>query len=473
MADVSIIVEASLGDTLVKLDLAKHAINDLGDASDETAAKQDAAAASTTLFSGAMNGLTGALDSSVPIFGNVGALIGGLPIVLGLAAVAAVALADAVGSVIAVVADLVAPLILVTGLLGLLGGAFAIAAVKAFGMHSDGFGQAVAGLKKQFDNLTTTLVERFMPIFRVLIRDASDVLSYFNRIAKLPLADAFKSLATTGVQAITKFLEQAGHLLAQPIRLAFKIAFGTGPGGNEISSAVSGLWTQFTNYLFGYTERHPVELRPGVFKIKATTVDGVFQPLIDWFNRHDFSKQGRKIGHSMIDGFLGSGASQKMGQFLVATLEDAFKTVGVAFYGLLHRLSAAFVNTTNSWHDAVNRFGFAALHSIESSIGNAFDWVLTKAQQIWNKIVSIFTAPLHIHLSIPSLPSAGSILHGVTGLIPGISSNTASLAGAGSVHYHTHVTIQGGRFSDAASLRREAASAGEAIARVWRQKAGG
>jgi len=325
--DVSIIVSAELGDTLIKLDLAKHAINDLGDASLENAAKQDEAAVASSGFSDSLAGLNDVLTTSVPLLGGFSVPLVALPAIAGGAAIAVVALADAVGTLIAIVGDLVAPLTLVTGLLGLLGGAFFLAAKKALGMHEDGLGQAVSGLKKQFDDLTTTLVGRFMPVFQFLIHNASQALDFLNRIAKLPLDEAFKKLATQGVPAVTKFLEQVGHLLARPLRLAVEIAFGTGKGGNEISSAISGLWNQLTNFLFGYSVRHPVELRPGVFKIKTTTVDGIFQPFLDWFGRHDFTKQGIEIGHKILNGILNSKAAEKASKWLVKVLGDAIDTV--------------------------------------------------------------------------------------------------------------------------------------------------
>jgi hypothetical protein len=325
--DVSIIVSADLGDTLVKLDLAKHAVNDLGDASENTAAKQDAAAVSTGFFDTALTGLNDAMTASIPLFGGMEVPLIVLPVVAGAAAAAVVALADALGTVIAIAAAFVAPLTLVTGLLGSLGLGFALAAKKAFGMHEDGLGQAIGGLKNQFNDLTTTLVGRFMPVFQFLIHNAHDALDFLGRIAKLPLDDAFKKLATQGVPAVEKFLGQVGHMLAHPVRLAFQIAFGTGKGGNEVATAVSHLWNQLSDFLFGYTKTHFLRLDGRVFKISQQHVDGIFQPLIDWFNRHDFTKEGIKLGHQILAGFINSGASKRLGQFLVTVLGDAINTV--------------------------------------------------------------------------------------------------------------------------------------------------
>ena len=54
----------------------------------------------------------------------------------------------------------------------------------------------------------------------------ASALKYLTTIAKLPLAQAFKSLSTTGVAGLQKFLDQVGHIVARPIRLAFQVAFG-------------------------------------------------------------------------------------------------------------------------------------------------------------------------------------------------------------------------------------------------------
>jgi len=430
-------------------------------------------------------------------------LVGLLTVV---ASVAIVALADAIGTLIAIVADLVAPLTLVIGLLGLLGGAFFLAAKKAFGMHEDGFGQAIAGLKKQFDDLTTTLVGRFMPVFQFLIHNASQALDYLNKIAKLPLDQAFKSLATTGVQAVTKFLEQVGHLLAHPIRLAFQIAFGTGKGGNEVASAISGLWNQFTNFLFGYSKSHPIELRPGVFKIETKTVDGALQPFIDWFNRHDFTAQGIKIGHELLNGL--KPFAKPAERFIVTVFEDAFKTVIRNFASTISRLVVEWSPFGAAGKRAAKEINDELTRELEQAMDN----IVSKAEAAWSKIESlakghldaiksailalagVFAGPLvsavdqvvgAINGIISALNTAVGIAHALASAISaaslGSSNSTAGRTGQGGnspakppqqgptviaqFHYH------GG--NDTASFRRFAREVGREIGRQNHILAGG
>ena len=499
--DIAIIVTAELGDTLLKLDLAKHAVSDLGDASEENAAKQEEAAASSALFSDSLTGLNGVLTQSVPLLGGFQVPLIALPAVAVGAAVAVVALADAIGTLIAIVADLVAPVTLLAGLLGGLGGAFLIAAKSAFGGGGALSGQ-LGVLKHQFDNLTKTLVQDFMPVFRFLISSAHDALSYLNQIAKLPLKEAFQSLATTGVQAVTRFLEQVGHLVARPLRIAFQIAFGTGKGGNEIASAVSGLFKQVTDFLFGYTKTHQIHIGRFLGPMTTTQVNGLFQPLIDWFNRHDFTKQGEKIGHAILNGFLGSGASQRVGSFLVQVLVDAAKTVAA---GIIHQLGRA-ITWVVTHLDTVGKvlillgapvIGLGALmvHAIGGAIvkivggwGNvksAIGAVVGAAKTFWGwlqKIADFFSHVLTLNINWPSPPSWLTSLGGLLGgsgsasTAPGAGrlgaqgggGRAPSVVQAQAMHFHFHATS-----NDTASFRRFAREVGREIGRQNHILAGG
>jgi len=477
--DIAIIVTAELGDTLLKLDLAKHAVSDLGDASEENAAKTDEAAASNAFFSDSLTGLNNVLMQSVPLLGGFQVPLVALPAVAIGAAVAVVALADAVGTLIAILADLVAPVTLVAGLLGGLGGAFLIAAKSAFGGGGALSGQ-LGVLKHQFDNLTKTLVQDFMPVFRFLINSAHDALTYLNQIAKLPLKEAFQSLATTGMQAVTKFLEQVGHLVARPLRLAFQIAFGTGKGGNEISSAVSGLFNQLERFLFGYTKTHQIHIGRFLGPMTTTQVNGLFQPLIDWFNRHHFTKQGTEIGHDILQGFIGSGASQRVGKFLVQVLEDAVKTVGVQ----LLRAAVAVAKEFYKWGPVialVTSGPIAALYTfivtriisvirripgLWSAVGVAIQAVVGAAKTFWGwlqKIADFFSHALTLNINWPSPPGWLTSLGGLIGGGSNPSSNPGAGSGRGAGSHpgsggaqvmqvnHFHLSGMG---SDAASRRQ-------------------
>jgi hypothetical protein len=499
--DISIQIEASLGDTLVKLDLAKHAVNDLGDASENAAAKQDAAAVSTGFFSGALSSLNGVMGTSVPIFGSLGSALTVLPAVIIGVVIAANALLDVFGTLVAIVADFVAPVSLVTGLLGGLAAAFVLGATKAAGGKGPfkDFGDSVTHLKDAFSNLTSNLATAFLPIFNRLVGAAIEAIRYFDKLSQMPLEQAFQSLSTKGVQMLNSFVEQVAHVVARPIRLAFAVAFGTGPGGNEVSTVVSTWWNQLTNFFFGYTKTHQIHIGRALILSKEN-VDGVFQPLFDWFGRHHFTKQGIEIANDLIAGLHKSGLGAKMSTYFSTVIGDSIhKSFGqlspaiIAYltpdFGKIEanaKRTALFYKTElgNAWDwlktkvssiaqsitTFISNAAGAGKRDIETELGAAWDWVLNKAQSIWNKIVSIFTAPLHIHLSIPSIPSASSILHGVTGILPGIAGNTASLAGVGGVHVHLHGNVYG---AGDAEFRRFAKVVGDEVARGWRQKAGG
>lgn len=463
-------------------------------------ASTDAMAASEAGATVATSGLDAAMSAAGPQIAVVVAVIAAAPVVV-------IALADAFGTLIAIVADFVAPITLVTGLLGGLGLGFAFAAMKAFGQHGS-LHDALGKVKHQFDNLTTTLAHDFMPIFTWLISSAHQALTYLNQIAQLPLDKAFKSLATTGVQAVTKFLQHIGSILAHPFRLAIKLAFGAGPAGNEVASAVAGIWHQFTRYMLGYADTHPVFAKDGKFLgVTTTTVQGALQPLIDWFNRHHFTKQGTKIGHEILNGL--KPLSKPFGQFIVHVFEDAIKTVATSTWNWLEHGWIAFegrvLRTELHWAGQVMR-GIERLlgqawdwvktkaegiwssivsnatnfignikSAIESNLGAAWNWVLGEAQRIWNKIVGIFTAPLHIHLSIPSIPSVGSVLGGLNPFASHAASNTASVAGGGGgggvvvVHNHFHSVD----LTNRADLERVAAKVGDAITRRQSRLVGG
>lgn len=548
--NVEIIVEASLGDTLVKLDLAKHAIKDVGQESEKTAAKTDAAAASSGLFSSALAGMNDALTASVPLLGGAAVPLVALPAVAAAAAVAVVALADAIGTVIAVAAAFVAPLLLITGLLGGLGAAFAYvtahvlstnitgqqqhdlllklhvaqqtynADVKKYGdnatqtehalialhtaqkNYADAQAAAVVGTKKlsdKFHDLIGTLTKDFTPLITRLVGGLSGFLGYLNQIAKLPLAEAFRSLATKGVQYINQFVYAVANVVKHPIRLAFKIAFGGGKGGNEIASAVAQWWHDFTGYLFGYTRTHQAHIGRWLGPVTKTQVDGIFQPLIDWFNRHDFTKQGTKIGHQILNGL--KPLSKPFGQFLVHVFEDAIKTVAsntwnwlehgwIAFEGRVLRteLKAAadaaralkdkigpawdWIKTKASdvWQAIVtwaNNAAGAAKRDIETQLGSAWEWVKSKAQAIWDDIVRIFTAPLRIHLSVPSIPSVGGILHGLN---PFASNAMNSNVSGGGMVVHMTNHFHG---TDQATFSRQVRQIGQELARQQARLADG
>lgn len=490
--DVTIVVEASVGDALVKLDLAKHAVNDLGDEAEQTDAKMAATAASTGFFEGALASLNGVLGSSIPLLGGFSVPLIALPAVAGAAAVAIVALADVIGTLIAIVADFVAPITLVAGLLGSLGIGFAIAAKRAAegGGPFKEFHKQLEGLHTQFDKVSTDLALRFLPYLERLATGASHALTFIDKLAHEPLDKAMHDMATRGVQMLNNFVNQIAATVARPIRLAFQIAFGAGPGGNEFASAVASWWNRLTHFLFGYTQTHQIHIGRFLGPLTTSQVDGIFQPVIDWFGRHHFAKQGIRIGHEILDGIKKSGLDKNLSTYFGAVFKDAFKTVGVSIsnWNLQSLLEGPVTKAVNwiekvfsdAWDNtrkqAVRDFtavvgvatdaAGAIMRNIESKIGAAWAWVVSKAQSIWSTIVGIFSAPLHLNISVPSLPSLSSIVGSIGGaaggLIPGVAKQIPSV----------QVNIHSPSLATPAQQRAVAGSVGDTIMRRWVQIAG-
>ena len=498
--DVEIVVTASVADALIKLDLAKHAINDLGDESEQTAAKQAEATAASSAFSDAIAGMNDVLMQSVTIWPGFSAPLIALPVIAFAAATAVVALADAVGTLIAIVADFVAPLTLVTGLLGGLAAGFVIAAKRAAegGGPFKGFHKQLGDLHDQFDKVSTDLALRFLPYLEQLASAASQALTFIDKLAHEPLDRAMRDMATQGVNMLRRFVNGITAVIAQPIRLAFQIAFGAGPGGNEFKSLVQSWWHRFTGFLFGYTERNPIRLDGRVIQVDRH-VDGIFQPLIDWFNRHHFTKQGIQIGHEILAGLLNSGLRARLTAFLVAVFADAARTVARKFVALigsaltydmmpLFRMAAhTIIDLFGKAWDAIIRkqdqvgreLGQAirnaasqAASAIRSALGSAWNWVVSKARSIWSEIVSIFSAPIHISFSFPSIPNPLSLLGGGGSSAPSRGGGGAGQQGhvAGMVivnHFHS------ADFTTEAQRERVAQDLSKRITRQMKLRAAG
>jgi hypothetical protein len=513
------------------------------------------------MFGGMGGDISGVAAALAPLAGGFGLLTAAAIV----ATAAIVALADVIGTLVAIAADLVAPVTLVTGLLGGLGAAFLYVAAQAVKNHvsmaqvhtdleklhvaqqtynddlkkyganstttegallrlhaaqdkvrQDQLSTAigVGNLSDKFDKLVHNLTVDFTPTLVRAVGGLSQLLTYLNKVSHMNISDAFRSLSTQGVQMIGQFVNAISSVVAHPIRLAFKIAFGTGKGGNEFSSLVSDWWTRFSNFFFGYTAQHQIHIGRFLGPMTTSQVSGVFQPIIDWWDRHDFTKQGHQIGRQILQGL--QPAVHPLGQFIVAVLGDAFKTamneVTSHFHGWIRELGQymdhslrtdiqiSATNIKNGLGDAwdwvktkvsniaaripgfISDAAFSAERSIESKIGAAWDWVRNKAQNIWNDIKSFLENPLNIHINFPSLPSwlggggdSGGPGPGVGGARGGVRAprghlaNLAGLAdGGGTVHIHIH----GGTFTDPASRRREAAATAQEISRRWSQMAG-
>ncbi len=528
--DVTIVVEASLGDTLLKLELAKAAVNDLEDAGfsagqtlgDDTDRNSFSSRIGNLQRKLSNIGDRGPLGKIVRAFGNLGAAMlepiqlgadfaknfeqmgsvaeGFIGIVaslgIGLATLAGViaavtfaatALASVLGTLVAIAADLVAPVTLLAGLLGGLGVGFLIAAKRAAdgGIHLKGFSSIVDKLGSMFQRTSTILAQRFLPYLIELGHAAVQALTFLDKIIKLPLAQAFHMIDTQGTKMLGRFVDRVAEVLSKPIRLAFHVAFED----TAFANMVSDWWHRFTGFLFGEVKRKPIRLPSGrIIEIDKRQVDGIFQPLIDWFNRHHFTRQGIKIGNQILAGVLNSGLRDRLEAFLVDVLKDAgrksveayitaIKTIVVkavpTFIHLRSQIIAKIkdaANTSSDW--------------IVSQLGHAWDWVLNKVTSIWNHIVSFIEQPISISIDWPSppswlsnLPGSGiikSITGGIGGALPGVA-----LPGVASVTSHAmaapnvFVTVHAADLSDAPTRRRIARQVGKEITADWRRRAGG
>src|SRR5581483_10073332 len=210
MADVEIIVEASLGDSLAKLGLAKEAVDELGNSSGTTSGKvskfnrsmDDATIASArageTILKtdhlihdaeSTINDVAGAIDGSggkggggrglvnalnfmnngwqesIPLIGGFLPSLTAIPALATAAVIGVIALADAIGTLVAIVGDFIAPIGLVVGLLGGLAAAFVVGATKAAGGKGPfkEFGDTISHLGDMFQHTATILGELFLP----------------------------------------------------------------------------------------------------------------------------------------------------------------------------------------------------------------------------------------------------------------------------------------------------------------------
>jgi hypothetical protein len=528
--DVTIVVEASLGDTLLKLELAKVAVNDLEDAggSAGVALGDDS---NRNSFSSRLRNLRnelgnmgdrGPLGSVIRAFGNLGAamlapiqfgadmsktfsglgsvaapLIGvvssvGAALVLLAAAIGAVTfaatvLATVLGTLTAVVADMIAPVTLLLGLLGGLAAGFVIGGKRAAegGGKLNEFSKIVDTLGSMFQKTSSILAHVFLPYFVELGHAAEKALNFLDRIIKLPLGQAFRALDTRGTKLLGDFVDRVAEVLSKPLRLAFRVAFDD----SAFSNMVSDWWHRFTGFLFGTTTKHPIELRPGVFKIKTDTVDGVFQPFIDWFNRHHFTQQGIRIGRQILQGVMNSGMKSRLADFIGDVFKDAMKQAGSA---VLHARAWPLIRELGgkAWDWIKDKVG-GILNTIASwvkgKIGAAWDSIKSHISGVWDDIVAIIEKPFSINIDWPSPPSWLSALTGAfgssgshpqkgsTGATNPVAGKPPAGAGYRPAMAAPNVTIHihGADLSDAPTRRRIAQKLGKDIAADWRRRADG
>lgn len=528
--DVTIVVEASLGDTLLKLELARAAVNDLEGAGfsagrtlgDDTDRNSFSSRLGNLRRALGNMGDRGPLGMVIRGFGNLAAamlspiqmgadfaknfeqigtvsqvLVGGLASltigVTGLAAAfaalafAAVALASVLGTLVAIAADLVAPVSLLVGLLGGLGVGFVIAAKRAAdgGPHLDSFADKVDKLGSMFHRTSTILAQRFLPYLNELADAASQALTFLDRVIKLPLGQAFRTIDTQGTKMLGKFVDRVAQVLSKPIRLAFHVAFED----SAFSNMVADWWHRFTGFLFGEVQRKPIRLPSGrIIEISSKQVDGVFQPLVDWFNRHHFTRQGIQIGRQILRGVMNSGMRDRMVSFIGDVLKEAGKQSVNAYIQAIRTIVVkalpTFLRLRSLIIQKIKDAASQGRDAIVAALGHAWDWVKQKVNGIWDAIVAIIEAPLHISIDWPSPPSwlsnlpGSGIIKSITGGIGGIAGAVPSVSPrvtprAAMAAPNVFVTIHGADLSDAPTRRRIAQQVGKQIAADWGRRAGG
>ena len=376
----------------------------------------------TNSFSKALNEVGDVVGQWPALWSGAIGVLTSLPVLLGLAAVALVALIDLFGTLVAIVADAIAPVTLVVGLLGTLGVGFLLAGKRASegGGKLNEFSRMLATLHSMFDRTSSILAHVFLPYLVELAQAGEKALNFLDRIAKLPLKQAFEAIDTRGVNLLKDFVDRVAEVTARPIRLAFQIAFGD----SNFSNAVSDWWHRFTGFLFGYTEEHPIKLPSGHIIIEKRTVDGIFQPLVDWFNRHNFTKQGQQIGHAILGGFTDSEASKRIGQAIIAALEDAWDIVMRG----AHKKWNDFEAWLNGWIERLhNKLSVSHIFDwVKDQASNAFNHAIDAVKKLWDKFVSWIEKPFHINIDWPSPPSWLSHLPG-SGILSDIGGGLSSL----------------------------------------------
>lgn len=380
----------------------------------------------------------------IGILAAVGAALLVLPALAAAATFALVALLDVVTTLAAGVAALAGPLTIATGLLGGLGAAFAYVATQSFknkatmkdqkdallalhvaqqtynedvakygknattteraliALHkaqdaydtaSQGTALHIGEIQEKFGELVKTLSSDFRPELEKLAGAALTALNYLDRIAKLPLKQAFRSLSTEGVRLISKFVYGVANVLKKPFRLAIQLAFGT--GGENAQRAITSWWDSLTGYLFGYSNRHPVKLGDHVIGFTTTQVAGALQPIVDWFNRQRFIKTGLRWSKEIIDGIIHGPSGKNFAKWAGAVFADAGDKAGQAFKASLTAEVTGLLPDLGKWFR-----DHTLVPGIDSHpIFEAFDALVTYAKADWHDILGYIAA----HIPHPNI----------------------------------------------------------------------
>jgi hypothetical protein len=365
------------------------------------------AAGSLLQMGSSMGPLLAAAGPVVAILIALGGALLFLPALAGLVAGALTALLDVMMTGVAVVAAFMAPLTVLTALLGGLGAAFAFVAKQSFAnkasmqdqkdallalhvaqqtyntdlakygagatqtekallaLHAAqdkyaaaqrGVAVGSANLDDKFQKLVATLSKDFTPEIIKLADAASTALTYLDNVAKLPLDKAFSSLNTRGVQLLSQFVRGVGHAISEPIRLALKVAFTQDSG---MRNAMQGWWDSARRYLFGYTSHQKVRIGD-LIAWKDVPHAGVLTPVMKWLGNQHFEKTGLAWADSIINAVKKSHAWAGIKTFVETVASDAGSKAGSAF-------EAAFVGELQAIPGAI----WDAIWGSGNAAGNA------------------------------------------------------------------------------------------------------
>lgn len=274
----------------------------------------------------------------------------------------------------ALVVGFIPPVLLLTGLLGGLAAAFGIGMFKALSGTSPAFAHLqsiVEKLQGRFAGLARILAHDFMPIFMFLAGSAEQALNYLDKIAKLPLAAAFKNFSTVGVAGLQRFLDHVGKILAKPIRLAFGVAFGK---SDTLRKALVDDWNDIMTF---FTGKH-----------------GVLLPVEKWFGKQDFTATGmrwatelagatmRALGAAFMKLFSSTG-----GKFILGGA-GAGAAIGAALGGPIGAamglaIGAALGIALNHYWPKIKSAAITAFHAIEGAAKKAI------GPKLWGQIGSL------------------------------------------------------------------------------------
>ena len=328
----------------------------------------------------------------------------------------------------------------------------------------------LGAIQDKFATLVDTLKVRFRPELLKLAGAASQALTYLNQIAKLPLKEAFQSLGTEGIAMLNKFVYGVANVLKKPFKLAIQVAFGA--GGSNANTAIAAWWNSLTNYLFGYTKTRPIHIGSQIV-MDTKNVQGALQPILDFFNGLHLVKTGMRWAQDILQGLVSAWNHDKgLRQAVKAVMQDAGHQAAVAFKAafsaeihdlpwknlgiyILHQLDTThqFIALFNAAWNAIKGKASSVLHAIpgmassaasaagnaiKNVIGNAWEWVKSKAIAVWNTIKHFVESALTVHINWPSVPSAISKVLNAGGSILGAIPHAA-----GGMAYRGQVSLVG------------------------------